>query len=75
MGLDFHAREHRERSQPERRQKWGLLEKHKDYVIRAKNYHSKQDRLKKLREKALNRNPDEFYFKMIKSQCKVIIFY
>lgn len=66
-----HRREHRERSQPNARQKLGLLEKHKDYVLRAKDYHSKQDRLKALREKAYFRNEDEFYFGMINSQVKV----
>ncbi|KAI6657954.1 U3 small nucleolar RNA-associated protein 11 [Oopsacas minuta] len=56
---------HRERAQPNARKKFGLLQKHKDYVLRAKNYHRKQDLLKILREKAQNRNPDEFYFRMI----------
>ncbi|VVB06369.1 unnamed protein product [Arabis nemorensis] len=59
---------HKERSQPHDRKRFGLLEKHKDYVIRAKAYHKKQDTLKKLREKAAFKNPDEFNFKMIKSQ-------
>jgi U3 small nucleolar RNA-associated protein 11 len=56
---------HKERSQPAARVKrFGLLEKHKDYVIRAKDYHKKKDYLKILKKKAANRNPDEFYFKM-----------
>ncbi|TIB92867.1 u3 small nucleolar RNA-associated protein 11 [Wallemia mellicola] len=58
-------RNHKERSQPLNRQKLGFLEKHKDYVKRARDYHSKQDRLKKLREKAELRNKDEFYFGMV----------
>ncbi|RIA97323.1 small-subunit processome [Glomus cerebriforme] len=63
-------RNHKERGQPHSRQKYGLLEKHKDYVLRAKDYHSKQERLKALREKAYFRNPDEFYYKMINSKTK-----
>nr|CAG8440380.1 8453_t:CDS:2 [Entrophospora candida]CAG8476327.1 7593_t:CDS:2 [Entrophospora candida] len=63
-------RNHKERSQLHSRKRYGLLEKHKDYVLRARDYHSKQERLKKLREKAYFRNPDEFYFKMINSKTK-----
>lgn len=63
-------RNHKERSQPAARQKLGLLEKHKDYVLRAKDYHSKQNRLKAMKEKAYFKNPDEFYFGMINSQTK-----
>mmetsp|Transcript_15450 Transcript_15450/g.26570 ORF Transcript_15450/g.26570 Transcript_15450/m.26570 type:complete len:231 (+) Transcript_15450:67-759(+) len=55
----------KERSQPSNRKGHGLLEKHKDYVLRAKDYHAKQDKLKNLREKAFFKNPDEFYFRMI----------
>ncbi|TIA92177.1 hypothetical protein E3P99_00781 [Wallemia hederae] len=61
----FRRRNHKERSQPLHRQKLGFLEKHKDYVKRARDYHSKQDRLTKLRQKAELRNKDEFYFGMI----------
>jgi U3 small nucleolar RNA-associated protein 11 len=64
-------RNHKERGQPRSRQKYGILEKHKDYVLRAKDYHSKQERLKAFREKAYFKNPDEFYFKMINSKTKV----
>lgn len=56
---------HRERSQLESRKQFGLLEKHKDYVKRAKNYHKKKDYLNRLLLKASLRNPDEFYHKMI----------
>ena len=35
-------RPYRERGQIKRREKLGLLEKHKDYVKRAKNYQTKQ---------------------------------
>ena len=79
------------------RKKFGLLEKHKDYVVRAKAFHKKEETLRvglvycicqcvidsfiasgveinsgdyfqKLKEKAAFRNPDEFYFKMIKTK-------
>lgn len=63
-------RNHKERSQPLHRQRLGLLEKHKDYVLRARDYKSKQDRLKKLKEKAAFRNKDEFYFGMVKTQTQ-----
>jgi U3 small nucleolar RNA-associated protein 11 len=59
---------HKERSQPSSRKKLGLLEKHKDYVIRAKDYHKKQDYLNVLKKKAADKNPDEFYFHMNNSQ-------
>ncbi|KAI4348535.1 hypothetical protein L6164_009248 [Bauhinia variegata] len=59
---------HKERAQPSSRKKFGLLEKHKDYVIRAKAYHKKEEVLQKLREKAAFRNPDEFYFKMTRTK-------
>lgn len=59
---------HRERAQPHSRRKFGLLEKHKDYVERARSFQRKEQTLQKLKEKAANRNPDEFYFKMIKSK-------
>ncbi|XP_021891488.1 LOW QUALITY PROTEIN: probable U3 small nucleolar RNA-associated protein 11 [Carica papaya] len=61
-------RAHKERAQPQSRKKFGLLEKHKDYVVRAKSFHRKEETLRKLREKAAFRNPDEFYFKMIKTK-------
>ncbi|XP_051148843.1 probable U3 small nucleolar RNA-associated protein 11 [Andrographis paniculata] len=59
---------HKERAQPHSRRKYGLLEKHKDYVQRARAYQQKQQTLQKLKEKAAFRNPDEFYFKMIKTK-------
>ncbi|PON45510.1 Small-subunit processome, Utp [Parasponia andersonii] len=61
-------RAHKERAQPDARKKFGLLEKHKDYVERAKAYHKKEETLRRLKEKAASRNPDEFYFKMIKTR-------
>ena len=44
----LHRRNHKERSQLSHRQRVGILEKHKDYVLRARDYHSKQDRIKRL---------------------------
>ncbi|KAJ8423615.1 hypothetical protein Cgig2_015704 [Carnegiea gigantea] len=61
-------RAYKERAQPHSRRKFGLLEKHKDYVIRAREYHKKEETLRRLKEKAANRNPDEFYFRMIKAK-------
>ncbi|KAG5440816.1 hypothetical protein PCK2_000115, partial [Pneumocystis canis] len=63
-------RNHRERAQPVEREKWGLLEKPKDYRLRAQDYQSKQRRLKRLREKAAERNPDEFYFGMMREKTR-----
>jgi U3 small nucleolar RNA-associated protein 11 len=57
-------REHKERGQLRERRKLGLLEKHKDYVKRARDYNQKQKRLKTLQLKAALRNPDEFYYRM-----------
>ncbi|KAI9885862.1 MAG: trifunctional histidinol dehydrogenase [Watsoniomyces obsoletus] len=61
-------RNHRERAQPKERSKWGILEKHKDYTLRARDFNAKKARLKHLRQKASDRNPDEFYFGMINTQ-------
>ncbi|OIW22094.1 U3 small nucleolar RNA-associated protein 11 [Coniochaeta ligniaria NRRL 30616] len=60
-----HRRSHRERAQPEERKRLGLLEKHKDYSLRAKDYNKKKEQLKSLRQKAADRNEDEFYFGML----------
>lgn len=60
----FKKKTYLERSQPEARRKLGFLEKHKDYVERARNARMKRDQLKKLKRMAQNRNPDEFQFGM-----------
>ncbi|TGZ84930.1 U3 small nucleolar RNA-associated protein 11 [Ascodesmis nigricans] len=57
-------RNHKERSQPAARAKWGLLEKRKDYQARAHDYNRKKKTLKSLSSLAAARNPDEFYFRM-----------
>ena len=62
------SRPKRERAQPSARAHLGLLEKHKDYVKRAKDGHAKEDALRLLREKAALKNPDEFYFGMIRAR-------
>jgi U3 small nucleolar RNA-associated protein 11 len=61
-------REHKERSQLISRERFGLLEKKKDYKLRAKDFHRKEDFLQKLKQKARLRNKDEFYFGMINSK-------
>ncbi|KAK4152225.1 small-subunit processome [Chaetomidium leptoderma] len=58
-------RSHRERAQPLERQRLGLLEKKKDYQKRAKDYNKKKAVLKSLRQKAADRNEDEFYYGMM----------
>ncbi|KAF4717655.1 UTP11-like, U3 small nucleolar ribonucleoprotein [Perkinsus olseni] len=63
-------RTHKERHQLASRQKLGLLEKHKDYSKRAKDYHKKEDQLNNLRQKAALRNKDEFYYRMTNSKQK-----
>lgn len=60
-------REHHERAQPSERAKKGFLEKHKDYKQRADDFHGKQRRLKALKERAALRNPEEFYYGMIRA--------
>ena len=64
-------RAHKERSQPSNRARYGLLEKKKDYKLRALDYHRKEEKIKKLKQAAAMRNPDEFYFKMIRSTTTV----
>ncbi|SCU92273.1 LAFA_0F09208g1_1 [Lachancea sp. 'fantastica'] len=61
---NIQKKQHRERSQESGRSRLGFLEKHKDYVKRAQNFHQKEATLKILREKAQQRNPDEFYHGM-----------
>ncbi|XP_051999431.1 probable U3 small nucleolar RNA-associated protein 11 [Xyrauchen texanus] len=68
--LKSKQRDHKERSQLGFRKHLGLLEKKKDYKLRANDYHRKQKTLMALRKKAMEKNPDEFHFKMIHNQIK-----
>jgi U3 small nucleolar RNA-associated protein 11 len=63
-------RPHKERSQEHSRANRGLLEKHKDYSLRARDHNEKKARLRLLRQKAADRNPDEFHFAMLSSKTK-----
>lgn len=55
----------RERAQPQSRDGLGLLEKKKDYILRARNRERNEKELKELQRAVELRNPDEFYFSMI----------
>lgn len=48
----------------------GLLEKKKDYIERARDFQRKVGKIKDLKKKVLERNPDEFYFGMLSSKTK-----
>lgn len=61
-------KQHRERSQTLDRSKYGLLEKKKDYKLRANDYHKKQAALKVLKQKAAQYNPDEYYHAMTRKK-------
>ncbi|CCE86212.1 Piso0_005869 [Millerozyma farinosa CBS 7064] len=61
-------KQHRERSQVSERSRFGLLEKKKDYKLRAADYHKKQAAIKALKNKAANYNPDEYYHSMTKKK-------
>lgn len=63
-------RNHKERAQPLERAKWGLLEKRKDYTLRAADHKQKKRKLNALKQKASERNDDEFYFGMMSNSSK-----
>ncbi len=62
--------EYRERVQPADRKRFGTMERHKDYVLRARDFHKKERQIKKLRLAASMRNPDEFDREMAHSRVK-----
>ena len=64
MGQFLHGRSHKERAQPAGRRHLGRLEKKKDYRLRARAYHRREDRLAAMERRAEGRNPDEFYYGM-----------
>ncbi|KAJ1607584.1 hypothetical protein OJ253_2283 [Cryptosporidium canis] len=66
----IHRRVHLERATPVDRLRFGILERKKDYKVRAKRYHEKENLLMSLSEKARTRNPDEFDFGMVKSRME-----
>ncbi|KAK2902832.1 hypothetical protein Q8A67_007545 [Cirrhinus molitorella] len=68
--LKSKQRDHKERSQLGFRKHLGLLEKKKDYKLRADDHHRKEKTLMALRKKAMDKNPDEFNFKMIRNQLQ-----
>jgi U3 small nucleolar RNA-associated protein 11 len=61
-------RHYRERSQLSSRSHLGLLEKKQDYKQRADDAHKKEKKIAELREQALTKNPDEFYYAMENSR-------
>lgn len=65
-------RKYRERSQLEKRNKLGLLEKKKDYKERATDYHAKEQKMVNIKEKIRSKNQDEFYFAM--NNSKLVVF-
>lgn len=48
----------------------GFLEKKQDYKKRALDHQRKEAKMKSLRKKAKDRNPDEFYYKMVNTHLE-----
>jgi U3 small nucleolar RNA-associated protein 11 len=53
------------------RKRLGILEKHKDYALRAKDFNEKKEKIKRLKQKAADKNKDEFYFGMVGKKTQV----
>lgn len=51
----------------------GYVEKKKDWIERARDYQLKEKKIKFLKQKAKDKNPDEFNFHMIRSKVRVSI--
>ncbi|EGV61746.1 hypothetical protein PSN45_000432 [Yamadazyma tenuis] len=65
---NIQKKQHKERSQTKDRERYGLLEKKKDYRLRAADFHKKQAAIKALRNKASQYNPDEYYHAMTRKR-------
>uniref|UniRef100_A0AC35F6C7 U3 small nucleolar RNA-associated protein 11 n=1 Tax=Panagrolaimus sp. PS1159 TaxID=55785 RepID=A0AC35F6C7_9BILA len=63
----INQRTHRERPQPESRGTFGYLEHKKDWLQRAKDVSERKKKLKHLRSKVLEKNPDEYRHHMVRS--------
>jgi len=61
---------HKERGQIKNREFLGLLEKKKDYKLRALDYQRKREQIKNVKRKIQERNPDEFYFNMVNTKLE-----
>eukprot|EP01065_Artemidia_motanka_P004684 TRINITY_DN12235_c1_g1_i1.p1 TRINITY_DN12235_c1_g1~~TRINITY_DN12235_c1_g1_i1.p1 ORF type:complete len:252 (+),score=68.33 TRINITY_DN12235_c1_g1_i1:76-831(+) len=60
----YRGKDHRERSQLKTRRHLGLLEKKKDYKLRASAFRKSKRHAQILREQARQRNPDEYHTDM-----------
>lgn len=61
-------RKFRERDQLEHRRYKGFLEKKQDYKERADDFKKKKEKYNKLIESTRTKNPDEFYYSMLKEE-------
>uniref|UniRef100_A0A7E4VHU0 U3 small nucleolar RNA-associated protein 11 n=1 Tax=Panagrellus redivivus TaxID=6233 RepID=A0A7E4VHU0_PANRE len=61
---------HKDRTQPLGRESFGYLEHKKDWLERARDQNEKKKKIKHLRQKALERNPDEYHHHMVRSEIK-----
>ena len=63
-------RNHKERSQPAERARYGILEKRKDYQLRSRDFNAKKAKKAALSRLAKERNPDEFYYAMTRAKTR-----